>query len=190
VTSTPIDPTLPAWNKQLAAARLSELSDIRATAEKWSGSITALVGAAATASVIVVPKALKDFQHPHLQWVAFGVALAAALAGLVAVGLAIYAAQGWPKANSVMDAALYKSTSITKVGETVEVLKWSRITAGAATLLLVGVAVLSQVDTLAASAPSSSSVVVVHKDGTVTCVKASSAASLSDVVQAVPVDHC
>jgi hypothetical protein len=140
--------------------------------------------------VIVVPKALKDFQHAPLQWAAFATAVMAAVAGLAGVGLAIYAAQGWPKANSVMDAALYKSSSIMKVTATVEALKWSRSAAGAAAVLLDVVAVLSQVDTLAGSTPASSSVIVVHKDGKVSCIKASEAASISDAVQAVTVEHC
>ena len=57
----PVVIDLQPWQDKLEAARSTQYADLKASADKWAGTIAILVGAFGSISVVVVPKALSDF---------------------------------------------------------------------------------------------------------------------------------
>lgn len=85
-----------AWEKRATEFQLDELSRLRSVAEKWAGSITALLGVFGIAALVSGPKDLTKLSGAYPA--AIGISLAVAIiCGLVAMGLALAAAQGTPE---------------------------------------------------------------------------------------------
>ena len=183
------DPTLPEWQDKLEDARLSALTDTRATAEKWAGTVVTLIGAFAAVSVVLGPKALKDFASQNDAKLAGLAALMAGVTGVLAVGLAVYAAQGWPKVDENLDAAQYKTKSLKKVKSVTRCLAWSRLLAGVATLAVFTTGTLSAYDTLYEK-DSGLFVVVTTGSGTAKCIALSELHAQTDVVRVDSIAHC
>jgi hypothetical protein len=178
---------LRAWQARLDAARSTQGSDLKASAEKWAGSLAVLIGAVGSISVIVVPKALTSFSDNSLRDAVFWLALTAGVSGLFALGAATYVAQGWPKIDATMDAGKFGQQSTDKAASAVAWLHVSRWATLAALVCVIAASVVSQVDTFTApTAPVD--VLVVHSNGSTTCGPLAAAAA--SVTSVTVVAHC
>ena len=148
-----------------------------------------LIGAVGSISVVVVPKALADFDSKSLRNATFGLVLAASVYGLLALLAAVQVAQGWPKIDPEMDAAQYRQQTIDSAARGVTSLQFSRALTVIALMCILTASVLSQIDTITAPA-SGVNVLVVHRDGTTTCGPVTDATSAKDVVSTTVVANC
>lgn len=91
-----VGPDIQRWEKRLADLETEELSKVRAAAEKWAATLTALLGLAGT--VLIVRGAEEISGLSDGTKIAIGVLLVIAfVAAVVATVLTAYAAQGTPK---------------------------------------------------------------------------------------------
>jgi hypothetical protein len=176
-----------AWQAKLDAARSSQGSDLKASAEKWAGTLAVLIGAVGSISVLVVPKALAGFSDDSLRDAVFWLALTAGLSGLFALGAATYVSQGWPKVDPLMDADKFARQSTDKAASAVTWLSVSRWATLAALVCVIAASVVSQTDTFTAPA-APVDVLVVHSNGSVNCGPVAAAAA--PVTSVTVVAHC
>lgn len=177
------------WRSRFAAAQDGEFDAVKSAADKWAGTLTGLIGALGAISVLVVPKALGDFNSVPLRDATFALVLTAGVLGLVALVLVTLVAQGWPQLDPTMDSAHFAYTSVGRALRGASRLRWSRLLTGLAVVLIVAASVLSQVDTIRAPA-SGVEVLVVHRDGHATCEPLTHATSAGDVATVITVPSC
>lgn len=183
------DPDLRGWQLQLEEARRTAPSDLKAAADKWAGTISLLAGAVGSISVIFAPKALADFSNDKLRLAAIILLALAALLGLIAVALATFVAQGWPKIEASLDAAAYKQQTLNKMASGVLVLQSSRWLTFPTVLCVIAASTLAVTDTLAAPAKGVH-VLVVNRDGTTKCQSLADVTKGSSVLSVTVVGSC
>jgi hypothetical protein len=176
------------WQARLEAAQDSQYSDLKASADKWAGNITLVVGAVGSISVILVPKALSNFSDSYLRGWALALAIIAGVGGLVAIGTATWVSLGWPRNYAKMDASKYRQQTINKTASGVVLLHISRWATLAALSCIVAASSISAADTIRAPTPVVN-VLVIQTDGTATCGPIA-APTYNDVAQATVVAHC
>jgi hypothetical protein len=83
---------------ELRAERLyaSRLTDMRATAEKWTAGVTSITGVFGIVALIKGPETIGTLLMPW-RWIVYGLVIAAVLVALLAIGLAAAAAGGTPR---------------------------------------------------------------------------------------------
>lgn len=136
----PPDPDdLKKWQEELAAARHTVLTDVRATAGKWQAAIAGVLGTFATASFIWGPDKLKDFPlSGKAEAAALGLLGLAGLAGLAAGTLGTFAASGFPSVEHLSPSQFHDGV-VKQTGRSVTALQWTMALAGIATALVIGV---------------------------------------------------
>lgn len=202
--TTPTDPPppdQPDWDKAAVAVAIGQLDAVRGTAEKWVGSVTALLGIFSSVALVTGVTAVTDVRW---EWLRITLIIVMGLAG-VAAGLAIFfgamAAQGaGPQRHTNWNGTELRATVTDQTPKAVRNLKISRNSGVAAAVLVfcVGMAslVVSAVPKHGDTGPS---VVVIHQDGSVRCgeLKAESSGAATVAGQrvagassVVPVDRC
>jgi hypothetical protein len=123
------------WEAEAEDLQHKSLSNVRAIAEKWAGSIATLLGIVATVLLIQGPEKLEDLKvaEPIL---VVGLSLAAALAATMGLIAAIYAAQGVPRWTSNLDGYRLKARTRELTQKSVVALNLSRAAIAVALVLL------------------------------------------------------
>jgi hypothetical protein len=93
-TETPPPKTKDAWDEAELEFRTSQLTRIRATAEKWSTTITALLGVFSTVTMVGGTEELAKLAFDWLKWVVVVLTLAAAIFSALATIHVVKAAGG------------------------------------------------------------------------------------------------
>lgn len=127
----PATPQDLAWEDAAEKANLEALPRLRGTAEKWAGSISALLGLFGVAAVVSGPDQFSDLKEPYATEVAVGILIAAALA-VTATVLALLAAQGSPTTLKLLTGERFRrwSESEFNVGRRrLAVSRWLTLTA-------------------------------------------------------------
>jgi len=165
------------WEKEACEARHTALTKVQATADAWSKSIGAVLGAFALVAFIKGPEALKDLPTgaparvtmPVINWtVDAGPAVVdliflAAIATSIAVVTAAVAAQGVPGWDRILDGPTYMERVTSSTRRAIDLLRWSRLTTLlAAVLLFAGLAIAWQatLQKLAAATPPTQAAIV------------------------------
>jgi hypothetical protein len=170
MTVLPPPPDQPEWDKAAVAAAVGSLTAVRATAEKWVGTVTALLGIFSSVAVIGGTDKLTDIRWHLLRWL---LVVAIGLAGLCA-GISIFkgakAAQAAPATYSNWNGSKLRSSTSDLIPPALAALKSSRRwgIAAAALVFVVGLATLisAAVPDGAASSPS---VLVIDGTGGLLC---------------------
>lgn len=153
------------WIVEFQSAQHSQLGNIRASGAKWAGGISALVGAFATLSVVLVPGKLSDLSSPVTRGAVAILAAITGICGLVALLLANRAAVGKPGLDSGADWKSYKLEVVTLAARAASNLQNSRRLVYAAIVAIVLAALVSQYDALFVKEPASVYVVAGTADG-------------------------
>jgi hypothetical protein len=203
-TPPPAPPPRPSdwdrWAKEAEDARHESLKNARASAEKWTGTISALLGLFSTVAIVSGPDAIKDLGSGVVRWVAVAaIAVSGVLAG-ISVVVGAYAAQGRLVKLGNLDWDALEDHTVAETDGVRSKLKVSRATAVAAaiTLLAAGLVVAASSAADAGKTASGSSVVIVDGSGGLRCgrllvdggtVKVGGQ-QVRDVRQVVPVGQC
>jgi hypothetical protein len=140
------------WEEEAIEVRHKALDNARATATSWGESIGLILAAFTTAAFLKGPEALTDIPADGFTLTAFGwtyepattvvnVILAGALTLALALAFAALAAQGTPGWTAQLTGRIYAVKSADATRASIRYLKLSRwATVGAATLILLGMA--------------------------------------------------
>jgi hypothetical protein len=170
-TALPPPPDQDAWDEAATAYAVDSLTRIRASAEKWVGTIGTLLGLFGTLVVVAGPEALTDVSDPRRQThllVAFGVAGGLAAAAIVVGSLA---AQGSTKLWDDWNGETFAAYLLTNGNTAAAQLSWSRWLGTAAAFLVFAAGLYGASGQVGRPEPSAATtdVLVVAADGTVAC---------------------
>jgi len=190
------------WEREATDLRHSSLTTVRSVAEKWAGSIAALLGVFSVAAVVKGPEKLADIENGPLQITLILLVGVAAASAFVAILLAALAAQGLPRVVDVLDGVILKAWSQQRARLAIRLLFWSRIVAATAALLIIASALIAWADVAVAGGEqkAAQSVLVVDSSGKVFCGEiqgtdgalrfAGQTDPLKDVISLLLVDTC
>ncbi|MGO4299346.1 hypothetical protein [Leifsonia sp. RAF41] len=156
------------WQDEFNKAQHSQLTAVRASAEKWAGGIAAVVGAFATFSVILAPQKLADMSDDGLKIVVLVFAAAAGALGTVALIQATLAASGSPSLDYAATWEIYRDDVKREAAAAARKLRASRHLTWGAIIAIVAAALTSQVSTLVPHS-ADSNFIIVSKNGEVMC---------------------
>ncbi|MDQ2745107.1 MAG: hypothetical protein M3Z66_22810 [Chloroflexota bacterium] len=167
VSPVPVGPTDRQWAQLAQQAKVDALSDIRASAGKWGGTIASLTG---IFSVIALIKGRTDITA-LVTWAQVLIAVLLLLAvtlAFAAILLAAFAAQGIPvKSIAVNNPRAYQQQYEDQAETAATQLHWSRyLVAPATALLAVAIGVTWFAPT---STPTGPTVLITEKSGAVFC---------------------
>jgi hypothetical protein len=173
--SAPDPPALPPpldqdkWDDAARDFAIQTLTRVRATAEKWTGTISVLLGAFGASAVFVSPQTLgQSLPHP-LTVVVYACLILVSLLAVAAISFGALAAQGGiPRAWDNWNGDTYAAYIIDNAGKAAGQLRLSRWLGGAAAVLVftIGCAVLA---TKLAEPTKQTSYVAVFDNGDVAC---------------------
>ena len=173
--SAPDPPALPPpldqdkWDDAARDFAIQTLTRVRATAEKWTGTISVLLGAFGASAVFVSPQTLgQSLPHP-LTVVVYACLILVSLLAVAAISFGALAAQGGiPCAWDNWNGDTYAAYIIDNAGKAAGQLRLSRWLGGAAAVLVftIGYAVLA---TKLAEPTRQTSYVAVFDNGDVAC---------------------
>lgn len=169
---SPLDPAVVrAWDEAAMKAAVSQLDSIRSTAEKWAGTVTALLGIFSAVALVTGTTSLDDVPSETLKWL---LVVAVSMAGLLACASIVTASKAAQGADPFSQSGgwRYQSYIIENTRKARPWLKASRYTglSAAALVFCIGLATLVTAVVPAPDTPGSS-VVVVGRDGTLSCGK-------------------
>jgi len=156
------------WQKAFTDAQHDQLAKVRASAEKWSGGIAAVVGAFATFSVILAPQKLADVADGNQRILVFLFAATAGILGTIALVKATLASSGSPKLDSAATWEVYRDNVKIGAAKAARDLRVSRTLTWVAIGAIVAAALVSQASALIPKA-AESDFMVVSTNGDVTC---------------------
>jgi hypothetical protein len=160
----------PAWDKAATDAAVGQLAAVRSTAEKWAGTVTALLGVFSSVAVITGTDALKD-----VRWQTLRIALAVAIgvAGVfafVSIVQSARAAQGSSKTYDNWNGDTLRAVVAGDVPAARTTLRWSKIFGVAAAVLVFAVGMVSVIaSTIPKQAAGHPTVLVVDDLGNIHC---------------------
>ncbi len=186
--------------------QINALTNIRSTAEKWSGTLTALLGISGTVGVVAGPSLLKDIPD----WGILPAFIVRIIVAIFTIGagaaagwallLAARAAQGaTPQAYDDWGGERLEQETASRSEIAARQLKCSRIWGLVAAILVFIVGVIALLSAIPAAASQSQSMLVVTIDGEVFCgplvgdssaVRTVGGAVTGKVATALPVDSC
>jgi hypothetical protein len=167
----PPPPDQAEWDKAASAAAIGQLAAVRATAEKWAGTVTALLGVFSSVALLKGTGALADIRWVWLRWILLVVIVAAGVAAAGSIWFAALAAQGRgaQQFNNWNGDAL-RSMVIARTPQAIQDLSISRLLGAIAAGLVFAVGVVTLVaNAVPKQAGSPPSLVVVSKDGSLHC---------------------
>lgn len=176
------------WQQRLNKARDSEYSDLKAAVTSWATAVTTVVGVASSVSIFLAPKALSSFSHPTLKWMVLVVGLVGAVLAAAAVVAAVRLANQQPRDFASMDALMYRQRILDWSVRTPAQLQRAKRLAYCAAAVLALAGGLSLLDSAIPATVSPPNVLVVHRDGRVSCGALST--TTTDVVSATVVSSC
>jgi hypothetical protein len=156
-----------AWDKAAADTLVGQLSSVRGTAEKWAGTVTALVGVFSTVAVVTGADALEDLSQ-QTRIVVVALIVLAGLAALASIWKSAAAAQGSFTRLTNWNGDSFRDASNTKIGQAITDLNRSRVAGVVAAALVFVVSVISLVAGAAPTASSPTNVLVID-DGVLRC---------------------
>lgn len=164
-------PDAAAWEEAATKAAVGQLTAVQATAEKWAGTVTALLGAFSTVAVVTGVDALADVRWEWGRWLLVVLIAAAGLAAAVSILAAALAAQGTlPRERRNWSGETLRALINEDTPKAVKKLRTSRLAGltSAALMFVVGLAslVAAAVPKAAAQDPS---VIVIDKQGVARC---------------------
>jgi hypothetical protein len=161
------------WKQEADELRHKGLDAMRASAAKWHDSIAVLLGVFSVVAFVKGPDTFADQSAPVAVCAAVAVILAAVLAAIATL-LAAFAAQGKPTAFRMLTGPALRHRAAADIETVARQVRWSRILAiGAALLILTGVSITWFAGILDKPAKHPARVVVMARDGTVTCINSS-----------------
>lgn len=130
------------WQDEADDLRHTALQDIRASAEKWASSISALIG---VFSVVAFVKGRDTFANlePAARNASAALVIAATVCAASAVALAAFAAQGWPRTFDVLSGDVLANWYQRQLGRAVWSFRISRFLALASAIVLVSAVTLT-----------------------------------------------
>jgi hypothetical protein len=158
------------WDKAATEYAVGSLDRVRATAEKWVGTISTLMGLFGTVVIFAGPETFSDITGEALRaGLLIALALAAVLAG-AAIVLGALAAQGSTRPWDNWNGATY-AAYITQNGNTAaRQLAASRWLGAGASAVVLGAGLVATGSSLDSSSTESEAyVLVVTRDGTAAC---------------------
>ncbi len=165
----PVGPADLQWEDRAQLAVLDELPRVRRVAERWTTTLSAVIGIFGLAAMFKGRQDFTGMQAPYPQLIGAAFSLAA-LCALSAVVLAALAAQGSPrKSKGPLTGATYQSWSRQQAHEASNRLRYSRVLSVIAVVWLLLAAGIGWY----APTASTSQVLVVGRDGTIACGKLS-----------------
>lgn len=134
----PADDYEDAWEQQAEELQLNALQRVQATAEKWAGSISALLALFSAVAVVKGPQDLSKMPEPYPVLLALVIGAAVVLA-VIAAGAALLAAQGTPEKVPLPTGERLRAWSRNEERTARRRLFWSRwLTVAALVLLAAG----------------------------------------------------
>jgi hypothetical protein len=162
------DPDDLVWEDEASAAVHSSLASVRAAAQSWGQTITALLGVLGAVAIVKGPDALTDIDGDRATLAVLLIMLAAALAA-GAIALAAFAAQGVPHDVTPFDGWALKSLTLSRARSAATQLAWSRVLAVAALLVVIFVAGLTWLTALESDSGAKEHSAVVLRARVATC---------------------
>lgn len=191
--ATPADHTPPDqddWDKAATEAAIGQLTAVRGSAEKWAGTLTALLGIFTTVALVTRVDALADVPEGW-RLLAFLLVVAAGLAAALSIVLAAAAAQGFGLTRyNVWNGTALRAMLTDQTPKAARLLAGSRWTGLLAALALFVLGVLTLY--LSLDSPeegAGASVVVVTEDGQLRCGELDGADDGSVTVAGNPVEN-
>ena len=162
------------WDKEADDIRHKRLDNIRSASGKWEGTVATLLGLFSTVAIVAGPASIDKVTSGVIRWIALVLILIAGIAALAGVYFAARASQGPdPKLLENLDGDTVHADSFQQVESAIHDLHISRratfIAVGS--LFAAGILVAGDAAYQAGQTPTSSSVVVVDNNGTITCGK-------------------
>jgi hypothetical protein len=136
------------WEKEAEDLRHNSLTNVRGTAEKWAGSIAALLGVFSVVAFVQGPEKLADIQNGWIAIFVIILTVAGALLAAAAVYVAALAAQGSPEWVQMLGGQDLKDSIAAKTNTAIGQLVLSRRFAIAAALLVIAGSALAWIDVL------------------------------------------
>lgn len=165
-------PDAAAWDKAAADAAVAQLTSVRSTAEKWAGTVTALLGVFSTVAVVTGTDVLKDISSEGVRQVLIGLIVVAGLAAGASIYFAANAAQGSITLMNNWNGSTYRAAVNAKTSAAVGSLKQSRIAGIVAASLVFVVGVVSLIAAAIPEASSKQKVLVIGEGGILICGEA------------------
>jgi hypothetical protein len=158
------------WDRKAKQLRYEGLAPLQDKADRWAGSIAAILGIFGTVAFVTGPDTFEKLDPAIAGWVLLLIGAAALSAGL-ALGLAAYAAQGGPRWFDELDGDALRDETLAAARRAVDNLflsRWLTIVAAATLLLAMGLVFWSSLPNGNPSATGKPALVVTTS-GEVTC---------------------
>ncbi len=166
----PPPPDQPAWDAAATKAAVEQLTTIRATAGKWSGTVTALLGIFSSVAIVTGTSTLSDVGWLWARWALF---VAVIVAGLLAAGsiwFGAQAAQGsTPSVYAVFNGTVLRDLVADETPGALKNLRLSKRFGFAAAGLVFGIGLCTLVAAIPTVVPPASTYVVIDGNGAVHC---------------------
>lgn len=137
------------WETEAQDLRHTGLERVQTAAEKWTASLTALLGTFAAVSFVAGPGRLGDIHSAALQRLVLVCLISATLLAAGATLSAGLAAQGNPRRVSSLDGPALRALTVERTEVAVRQLQTSRVLAVLASLTLLAGAGVARFDVLA-----------------------------------------
>jgi hypothetical protein len=163
------DPDDRQWNDEAVSIWHTELSDVRGVAEKWSGTVAALLAIFGAVAFATGPSALTDIPGDDA-YVVLGLVVLAVLVAAASTYCAALAAQGSPTVVGNLNGWTLKRFYTARLPGAMQLLRASRFLALAAVLLVVGAVAIGWLAALdGRDSQSAESAVVIRLAGGSSC---------------------
>lgn len=158
-----------AWDDAALEFATQTLTRVRGTAEKWTGTISLLLGVFGSSAVFLPPASLAQSLPRPLTIIVYIGLLVVSLLALGAIGFGASAAQGGiPRSWDGWDGEVFAAYVIDNAGRAVSRLRWSRYLGGAAAVIVFAIGWAVVIERLSAPAKLATYVVVLET-GEVAC---------------------
>lgn len=169
----PDPPSQKAWAEAAIKAQVGSLDAVRSTAEKWAGTVTALLGVFGTVAVATGTTTLDKFPDSAQLWVVLATALAG-IAAIISIVTAAQAAQGATVKLSNFTTSAFRAQVFKSTDAALGKLRVSQISGIAAAAIvfagsMLGLIIAAAPDTEPEAKPK---MLVIAVDGTMYCGEA------------------
>lgn len=149
------------WEQKLTELRHSQLDSVRASAAKWLATISTFLGVFGLVSIAEGTSKISELSADSADLVMKATGIAAGMA-LIAIGLAAYAAQGFPLRRRRPTAAALRRWSRNSTRAAVYTLRLSQILAVGAAIVVLGGSLLVFAQSEPKSAPAATKAIVIQ----------------------------